>query len=194
MKIKRQSQNEALAIKLAKEHVGLAFHWALMYKRRKLYQEIDINEMIQEGYFGLIRAAQKYDPRKGQFSTYATRWIRKFIRKFRLRSQGTGCVQCDSRWIDNRDIRNAEPAVQATEDSALDSAINSETASAIAKSLGDLDERSRDIVATRFCISGGNVTYRELGKRYGISIERVRQIEKKALGKMRKSKFLTPLK
>ncbi len=194
MRIRKSSREEAAVRRLAEAHVGLVFHWAGLCKRRKLYQEIDLNEMVQEGYFGLIKAAQKYDPGKGQFSTYATRWIRKFIRKFRLRSQGPGCVPCDSRRIDNRDILDAEAASSVMEDHALDSAVASETASAIASSLGDLDDRSRDIVAARFGIFGRTATYRELAERHGVCVERIRQIEKKALEKMRKSKILTHLK
>ncbi|MDX1549526.1 MAG: sigma factor-like helix-turn-helix DNA-binding protein, partial [Lysobacter spongiicola] len=51
--------------------------------------------------------------------------------------------------------------------------------------LGKLDERSRDIIARRWLGSENKVTLQDLADEYGVSAERIRQIEANALKKMR---------
>lgn len=53
--------------------------------------------------------------------------------------------------------------------------------------LDDLDERSRDILARRWLNEDSKSTLQDLGDEYGISAERIRQIEKQAMGKMREA-------
>ncbi len=56
----------------------------------------------------------------------------------------------------------------------------------LSKALDSLDDRSRDIIQARWLVeSGGKSTLGDLGAKYGVSAERIRQIEKRAMEQMR---------
>src|ERR1700712_2411994 len=66
---------------LIEANLRLVVHNAKRYRREpRAGGELTFLDLIQEGTVGLIRAAEKFDYRKGfKFSTYATLWIRQAI-------------------------------------------------------------------------------------------------------------------
>jgi RNA polymerase sigma-32 factor len=74
---------------------------------------------------------------------------------------------------------DADPAQHVVE---AESAANS--SSSLRDALGALDARSRDIVERRW-MSDSKATLHQLADQYGVSAERIRQIEAAALGKLR---------
>jgi RNA polymerase primary sigma factor len=70
-----EGDEEAVQI-LIRSNLRLVVHIAKRYLNRGM----PLLDLIQEGNFGLMRAVQKYDWRRGfRFSTYATWWIRQAI-------------------------------------------------------------------------------------------------------------------
>lgn len=61
------NSNLRLVISIAKKMVG---------------KGLEMSDLIQEGYLGLMKAVEKYNPKLGfRFSTYATWWIKQSIRR-----------------------------------------------------------------------------------------------------------------
>ena len=58
--------------------------------------------------------------------------------------------------------------------------------SSLHEALGELDERSRDILQQRW-LSDEKVTLHDLAAQYGVSAERIRQLEKNAMKKLKGS-------
>jgi RNA polymerase sigma factor (sigma-70 family) len=59
-------------------NLRLVVHWARRYQDRG----VDFGDLVQEGTFGLMRAVDKFDWRRGfRFSTYATWWIRQALQR-----------------------------------------------------------------------------------------------------------------
>jgi RNA polymerase primary sigma factor len=71
--------------------------------------QIDLDDLVSEGYMGLMRAADSYDYRLGRFGTYAQWWVRDRIRTFAL-EQGRDIRIPQSARLFLKEIQKAEQA------------------------------------------------------------------------------------
>ena len=75
---------------------------------------------------------------------------------------------------------DSDPAVSVEDAESAD-----DSSTRLKSALGRLDARSRDIVERRWMSYESKATLHELADKYGVSAERIRQIEASALGKLR---------
>jgi len=70
--------DEEARARMIAANLRLVVHWARRYQDRG----VDFGDLVQEGTFGLMRAVDKFDWRRGfRFSTYATWWIRQALQR-----------------------------------------------------------------------------------------------------------------
>ena len=79
----KERGNLKSAHKLVTSHLRLVAKIAMGYRGYGL----PVNELISEGYIGLMQAVKKFDPDKGfRLATYAMWWIKAAIQEYVLRS------------------------------------------------------------------------------------------------------------
>ncbi len=217
--------NSRLVISVAKKYMG---------------RGVPFLDLIQEGNIGLIRAAKKFDYRRGhKFSTYATWWIRQAVTRaiadqgrtirvpvhmgdqinklLRVQHQLTQRLGRDPsveelavaldvtpQKVENmiqvaRRPLSLETPTDDEEDSVLGDFIQDEEVPApdetatynllrehLDSVLGGLPPREVRILQLRYGLLDGQAyTLEEVGRKMGVTRERVRQIEAQALSRLR---------
>ena len=140
------------------------------------------DDLLSDGTMALIRAVEKFDFDRGfRFSTYATQVIRRsayqmVVLKQQERQKVVGGLQDMD--VDVQDDDRS---------SAISEKRWHELRSRLSVLLGDLDRRERLIIRARFSLGSHRKVYtlQALADRLGVSKERVRQLERRAMDKMR---------
>jgi len=141
-------------------------------------------ELISDGNVALMRAVEKFDFSRGfRFSTYAS-WA--IMRNF-ARSVPKERYQLDRFSTGHEEILDIAASLQSYDPNDLNL---SELRESIDVMLSQLSPRERTIIIDHYGLdeTSDSQTFDQLGRRLGISKERVRQIELQALQKLRRIK------
>ena len=204
---------------------------------------LSLLDLVQEGNIGLMKAAERFDHRRGfKFSTYATWWIRQGItraladqsRTIRVPVHMTEAYQRVTKatrrlaqrlgrtpslgevaGVVDSTIERVAQTIQSFQDVVsleypigdgdtllgdfipdkeaprADSQVGlKEMTREVARALGALSPREAAVIRLRFGIGQGEaMTLEEVGQTLGVTRERIRQIEEKALMKLRAPEF-----
>jgi RNA polymerase primary sigma factor len=230
--------------KAAREHMIKA-NLRLVVKIAMDYKDfgLPLLDLISEGNIGLVKAVERFDPRKGgKLSTYAAWWIKQSIKRAlanqsktirlpvhlvdkisRMRktamqlSERLGREPSDEELAMELQIPTAKVAhlkSVSVRPASLDAPVGDDgDSSTFGEIVGDenavspfenlreknlnldlhsmvdsLDKREADIIRMRFGLDGhSELTLEEVGRRFNVTRERIRQLEYIALGKMRRA-------
>ncbi|NDC62781.1 MAG: sigma-70 family RNA polymerase sigma factor [Planctomycetia bacterium] len=139
------------------------------------------DDLVGEGNVALMRAVEKFSFALGnRFSTYATYAIQRHFFRLSERSR-----RHRSRFVaDERPLRERPAEVEP--DGRCSLAQVGVLEELFRKFLGELEPRERQIVVARFGFDGLSPrTFRELGTEMGVCKERIRQIQSRAIDKLR---------
>ena len=165
-------------------------------------QGLSLPDLINEGNLGLIKAAEKFDETRG-FKACS-----KFEQENERRPSPEELADeleipvdkiSDTLKVSGRHISVDAPFVEGEDNSLLDvlvnddspmadrSLVNESLAREIDRALSTLTEREKDIIQMFFGINTQEMTLEEIGDKFGLTRERVRQIKEKAIRRLRQN-------
>jgi RNA polymerase primary sigma factor len=170
--IREQIANTNLALVLA------------MAKRTRM-SEVDFADLVSEGNMALLRAVDKFDAGRGyKFSTYACRAILKAFSR-----QGMKLSKYRQRFPTDFDPKLERSNFLETKRSTFERDAADEVKRIVLDNRADLTDVERTVIEHRFGLEAAEgekpMTLEQVGQIIGVTKERVRQIQNKAMEKIR---------
>ena len=141
-----------------------------------------LDELISDGNMVLVRSVERFDYSRGfRFSTYATYAVRRALYRsvMRRRDDRRRCGSPDEDWMLDAVPEDFNEARATERLSPINDLLD--------HALADLNDREAYIIRQRFGLEGESrgKTFTELGRELGVCKERVRQIQVRAIEKLR---------
>jgi len=179
-----QRQIHELRNRIVQENMPLVLAMA----RRTRINGVDPADLISEGSLALLRAVNKFDCSRGyRFSTYACRAILKSFSRVATRSarrRGRFPTEFDPELEKSDFIERRRDTVEVN--------CVEELRTLLEEGVGQLTDVERQVIRARFALDQSSTdgrakgkTLEEVGELIGVTKERVRQIQNKALEKLR---------
>src|SRR5690606_27445042 len=155
-----------------------------MAKRTRM-SEVDFADLVSEGNMALLRAVDKFDAGRGyKFSTYACRAILKAFSR-----QGMKLSKYRQRFPTDFDPKLEKSNFLETRRATFERDAADEVREIVLTNRADLTDVERTVIEHRFGLESESgekpMTLEQVGQIIGVTKERVRQIQNKAMEKIR---------
>ncbi len=140
------------------------------------------DDLLSDGIVALMRAVEKFDIERGfRFSTYATQVVRRNCYRMVMERQQERTRVTNSMHEPGMDV------AEQSHDSSMSEVRWNALRNRLGTLLNQLDRREKFIIRARFSLGGHRrvQTLQTLADVLGVSKERIRQLEKRAMDKMR---------
>lgn len=163
---------------------------------------VPIADLISDGNMGLLRAIDKFDETKDvKFISYAVWWIRQAMSESIKKKRAVNFVEIepnedndsiiDNKMVDDEDDDDSKSSNYSNEHEEKEKEVSQNQKAVVSKIISTLNERERAIIESYYGINNEKkLNLIDIGKKYNLTSERVRQIKVSAIRKLRSNMML----